>query len=158
MSSPVTIKIVDFGVPIPGVFLIENNQSSSSGGLFQVDLNTVIPNYANNNLYKIFISGGASNRYQPFPTNFLGSSSDSNVITNWSEIGGNNINGLSQSTPQEFPPALSRIYFFQADNTYVSRTELQNNILRYVYTSPDGSLFDLNSTSCNLWLTYIPVA
>jgi hypothetical protein len=158
MSSPTTIQIINSGIPIPGVFIIENTPGQKFGGLVQIQLSSVIPSYSSNNLYKIFISGGANNRYQPFPTNFLGSNSDSEVVANWADTNGNNINGLSQSITQNFPPALSGIYFLQADSTYVSRTELQFDLLRYVYTSSDGALFNLNNTSCNLWLTYIPVA
>jgi hypothetical protein len=159
MSVPETIKIVNSGIPIAGVFLNQNNSNSSFGGLFQLNLNTVIPNYTDNKLYKIFVSGGASTRYQNFQVNFLGSNNDSKVFCNWADTGGNNINGLLQSSLQQFPPSLSGLnYFFQPDSTYITRTELQFDILRYVYTCSDGALFDLNNPACNLWLTYIAVA
>jgi hypothetical protein len=160
MSSPVTIQIVSFGIPVAGVSLTQNNPSSSFGGLFQVQLSSVIPSYASNNLYKIFISGGSGgpNNLQPFPTNFLGDNTNSEVNAFWALGGGINLNGGLQSITQQFPASTSRTYFFQPDSTYIARTELPSDIVRYVYNCTDGALFDLNSTNCNLWLTYIPVA
>jgi hypothetical protein len=159
MSTPVTIQIINAGIPIPGVSITQNAPGQPNGGLFQISLSTVIPNYTNNDLYKIFISGGPGgiSSLQPFPTNFLGNNSDSQVNAFWALPGGINLNGGIQTITQQFPASNSTTYFFQPDSTYITRAELPFNIVRYLYNCSDGGLFNMSGPNCNLWLTYIPI-
>jgi hypothetical protein len=158
ISVPITIQVITAGIPTTGVTA---GSSGVGNNMLALNKNTLVPGSANFKSYKVFLSGSASARYDPFFLISSGGVGGGIYQGQFQGVSGlllnaYNYKGNVSSVGTTVGPSPGLVSIF-ADNVIVCPADLTNNTLFYC-GSPGGPIIvATNDPGVNIWLHFVPI-
>lgn len=158
-SAPaVTIQIVNNGVGVPGV-----TPGGISGGnnLLAINMETLVPGSTNFKLYRVYISGSATDLYTGISATFSGSSTvgtfASQIQAKSSYASYWNYKGDVATGTVNIPDSGAGTLACLPDNALITPADLTGNMLYFAGASSNGAVISFTGGTVDVWLTFSPV-
>jgi len=155
-----TIALVLAGVSQSSAVVI--GPSGAGNNLLAINLQSLFPNINNFKMYRLFLSGSASNRFSGMTLGYGGAGSAGSFIPQWQSVSGlvpftsnykGNVSVLGVSAPAS-PPGTIAVY---PDNVIVTNADLTNSTIYYGGTFSNGATGGFNDGAANVWMTIVPI-
>ena len=157
VAPPITIQIVNAGVPIPGVTL---GPSGIGNNLLSINMATLIPNSVKLASYRVHLSGSATNIWSGWSNTSSGAGSVGAYQSQFQGVSGFafSLDYKGAVSPQVITiGAGGGAIANYPDNCIVTPANLTGNMLYYCATASNGATIGANGTNTNIWLTFIPM-
>ena len=154
-----TIALVLGGVPVAGVTV---GSTGTGNNLLAINMQTLFPDINKFKMYKIFLSGSASDRFSGMTMGYSGGGSGGAFITQWSSVSGfalytGNYKGNVSTVGLDAPAGSGGTLAVYPDNVIVTGADLTSSTIYYGGTLTNGATGGFNVTGTNVWMVLLPI-